>query len=163
MNLHTEVEDRLLSSLLCPEAFCLDLQGGDARSVLEELVGSLGRAGAFPEGSAPGVLGKVLEREELGTTGIGQGIAIPHGKHLDVKSVVGTIGVSQSGIDFNSLDGKPVHVVLLLIAPPDARVAHLQALQAASNVLRDPLTARHIQQSASVQEIVEAISDAEAA
>jgi PTS system nitrogen regulatory IIA component len=163
MTLHTEVEDGSLAGLLCPEAFCLDLQGTDARSVLEEMVGALGRAGSFPAEAAAAVLDKVLERELLGTTGIGQGIAIPHGKHLDVASVVGTIGISRAGVEFNSLDGKPVHVILLLIAPPDARVAHLQALQAASNVLRDPLTARHIQQSSGTQEIIETIVDAESA
>ncbi len=163
MTLPTEVEDRSLAALLCPDAFCLDLQGTDAKSVLGEMVESLGQAGAFPAGAAPAVLEKVLERELLGTTGIGQGIAIPHGKHLEVTSVVGAIGVSQAGIDFNSLDGKPVHVVLLLIAPPDARVAHLQALQAASNVLRDPLTARHIEQSPGVEEVMETIIEAEAA
>ena len=128
MTLPTEVEDRSLSSLLCPDAFCLDLKGTDAKSVLGELVDSLGQAGAFPAESASAVLEKVMERELLGTTGIGQGIAIPHGKHLEVNSVIGAIGVSRAGVDFNSLDGKPVHVVLLLIAPPDARVAHLQAL-----------------------------------
>ncbi len=163
MTLHTEVQDGSLAGLLCPEAFCLDLQGTDAKTVLGELVDALARAGAFPEGASAAVLDRVLERELLGTTGIGQGIAIPHGTHLDVNSVVGTIGISRAGIDFNSLDGKPVHVVLLLIAPPDARVAHLQALQAASNVLRDPLTARHIQQSSGTQEILETIVDAEAA
>lgn len=163
MTLPTEVEDRSLSSLLCPDAFCLDLQGTDAKSVLGELVESLGHAGAFSAESAPAVLDKVMERELLGTTGIGQGIAIPHGKHLEVSSVIGAIGVSQAGVDFNSLDGKPVHVVLLLIAPPDARVAHLQALQAASNVLRDPLTARHIEQSKGVEEVMETIVDAESA
>lgn len=163
MTLHTEIEDRSLTSLLCSEAFCLDLQGTDAKSVLSELVEALGRVGAFPESSAAVVLEKILEREQLGTTGIGQGIAIPHGKHLEVGTVVGTIGVSREGIEFNSLDGKPVHVVLLLIAPPDARVAHLQALQSASNVLRNPLTARHIQQSPGIPEILETIAEAEAA
>lgn len=163
MTLPTEVEDRSLASLLCPDAFCLELQGMDAKSVLGELVDALGKAGAFAAESATLVLDKVLEREQLGTTGIGQGIAIPHGKHPEVNSVVGTIGVSQAGIDFNSLDGKPVHVVLLLIAPPDARVAHLQALQAASNVLRDPLTARHIEQSPGIPEIMETIVEAESA
>ncbi|MBI1312096.1 PTS sugar transporter subunit IIA [bacterium] len=163
MTLHTEVEDRSLTSLLCSNAFCLELQGTDAKSVLGELVSGFVRAGIISESSEAAVLEKVLEREQLGTTGIGQGIAIPHGKHLDVTSVVGTIGISRAGIEFNSLDGKPVHVVLLLIAPPDARVAHLQALQAASNVLREPLTARHIQQSSSIEEILETITDAEGA
>ncbi|MHC4876352.1 MAG: PTS sugar transporter subunit IIA [Planctomycetota bacterium] len=163
MTLHTEVEDRSLSSLLCSDAFCMDLQGTTTETVLEELVSGLGKAGAFPETAQASVLDKVLEREQLGTTGIGHGIAIPHGKHLDVNSVIGTIGVSQAGVDFCSLDGKPVHVVLMIVAPPDARAAHLQALQAASNVLRNPLTAKHILQASSIDEIMETVVEAEQA
>jgi len=81
---------------------------------------------------------KILsERENLGSTGIGQGIAVPHGKVEGLDKLVAVLGISKKGIDFNSLDGEPVYIFFLLVAPKDAAGPHLKALARISRILRD--------------------------
>ena len=67
-----------------------------------------------------------MKREELGSTGIGRGVAVPHTKHPSVDRLIGTVGVSQEGIDFQSLDGEKVHLFFLLVSPPDRPGDHLR-------------------------------------
>lgn len=78
------------------------------------------------------------EREKLGSTGIGDGIAIPHGKLRQVNELICAFGRSREGVDFSSLDGRPVHLFFLLIAPENAAATHLKALARISRILRDP-------------------------
>ncbi|MBI5445185.1 MAG: PTS sugar transporter subunit IIA, partial [Deltaproteobacteria bacterium] len=84
--------------------------------------------------SAVGVL---LDREKLGSTGIGEGIAIPHGKLRELDRVVGVFGRSRPGVDFDSMDGAPVHLLFLLLAPEASASSHLKALARISRLLRD--------------------------
>ena len=78
-----------------------------------------------------------MAREALGSTAIGQGIAIPHGKCEYVKKLVGCLGISKQGIQFDSLDGEPAHIFFLLIAPGDSAGPHLKALARISRLLKD--------------------------
>ena len=79
----------------------------------------------------------LLEREALGSTGIGQGVAIPHGKAGSVSRVVGAVGISRAGMDFDALDGEPVHIFFLLVAPEDSAGPHLKALARISRLLKE--------------------------
>jgi len=81
------------------------------------------------------IVESVLNREELGSTGIGNSVAVPHAKHASIKSSVGAMAVSQCGIDFSSLDRQPVHLVFLLVSPPDQPQEHLLALERISQYL----------------------------
>lgn len=79
----------------------------------------------------------LLEREKLGSTGIGEGVAIPHGKSKDVKRLLASFGRSLPGVDFQSMDGKPAHLFFLLVAPENSAGIHLKALARISRLLKD--------------------------
>ena len=101
----------------------------------------------------------ILKREDLGTTGIGRGVAVPHTKHPSVDKLVGTVAVSQEGIDFDSLDGDPVHLFFLLVSPPDQPGQHLRALENISRQLRDDAFCRELKAAkapADIQHLLEA-------
>jgi mannitol/fructose-specific phosphotransferase system IIA component (Ntr-type) len=84
---------------------------------------------------------------ELGSTGIGRGVAVPHTKHASVHELVGAVAVSDQGVDFDSLDGEKVHLLFLLISPPDRPGDHLRALENISRQLRDDTFCRFLKQS----------------
>jgi PTS system nitrogen regulatory IIA component len=113
-----------------------DLKGGTKEEVLTELVSALKDAGLVQDvGQAVGV---ILEREKLGSTGIGDGVAIPHGKMKGLNRILCVFGRSKEGIDFDAVDGKPVHIFFLLLAPEDSAGLHIQMLSRISRILRDP-------------------------
>lgn len=121
---------------ILPEAaIAADLRGASKLEVLQELAGVLA---AQHDGIDAGHLVEVLlEREKLGSTAIGEGIAIPHGKLPRIGVVVAAFGRSRPGVDFNSLDGNPTKIFFLLVAPEDSSGAHLKALARVSRLLRD--------------------------
>jgi len=90
-----------------------------------------------PDMDCSGVVDVLLEREKLGSTGIGEGIAIPHGKMASLEKLIVSFGRSSRGIDFDSLDGKPVHLFFLLMAPENSAGQHLKALAKISRMLKD--------------------------
>ena len=113
-----------------------NLKGGTKEEVLTELVSALKNAGLVQDvGQAVGV---ILEREKLGSTGIGDGVAIPHGKMKGLNSILCVFGRSKEGIDFDAVDGKPVNIFFLLLAPEDSAGLHIQMLSRISRILRDP-------------------------
>ena len=114
-----------------------DLNADDKPTVIRELVDSLAAAGAIAENDVPGIVSAIMKREELGSTGIGRGVAVPHTKHASVERLVGTVGVSSEGVDFNSLDGDKVQLLFLLVSPPDRPGDHLRALENVVRCMRD--------------------------
>jgi PTS system nitrogen regulatory IIA component len=112
-----------------------DLAGKTKLDVLNELSEVVARAhSTIPQAKLVEVL---LEREKLGSTAIGEGIAIPHGKLPYLEGVVAAFGRSREGVDFNSLDGGPTRLFFLLVAPEDSSGAHLKALARVSRLLRN--------------------------
>lgn len=110
-----------------------DLKSKDKKGVLEELVTPL----VETTGIDQAVLVKVLiERERLGSTGIGGGIGIPHGKLDELKSIALGFGISRSGVDFESMDGKPTHIFFLLLTPENSTGLHLKLLARISRLLK---------------------------
>lgn len=105
--------------------------------VIRELVGLLVRSGAVKEREVGKLVQTLLKRESLGSTGIGQGVAIPHGKCDCVTKLVAAFGVSRGGVNFDALDGEPVYLFFLLMAPEDAAGPHLKALARVSRLLKD--------------------------
>lgn len=130
-----------------------DISADDKPGVIRELVESLAKAGAVAAAEAAGIIAAIMKREELGSTGIGRGVAVPHTKHKSVDKLIGTVGISHHGVDFNSLDGEKVHLFFLLISPHDRPVDHLRALENISRQLRDETFCRFLKQSHAPSEI----------
>ncbi len=114
-----------------------DLKAATKEEVISELVDLLIKNGDIKKGQKAKVVEVLMAREALGSTAIGQGIAIPHGKTDCVDKLIGCLGVSKAGIDFDSLDGEPAHIFFLLVAPVDSAGPHLKALARISRLLKD--------------------------
>lgn len=122
-----------LRDILKTSAVKIDLQSTEKEDILKELVAQIGDEIKDQKK----ILKILVERESLGSTGIGQGIAVPHGKTEDIGKLVAALGISKKGVDFNSLDGEPVYIFFLLIAPKASAGPHLKALARISRILRD--------------------------
>ena len=138
-----------------------DIQADDKPAVIHELVASLAASGAISQDQVTGIVAAIMKREELGSTGIGRGVAVPHTKHASVERLVGTVGVSAVGVDFNSLDGDKVHLFFLLVSPPDRPGDHLRALENISRQLRDETFCRFLKQARSPRDIQQLLEEAD--
>jgi PTS system nitrogen regulatory IIA component len=126
-----------LMDFLHERAVTTDVKAQQKNDVIQELVSLLVSAGSVKERDAGRLVQILLKRESLGSTGIGQGVAIPHGKCDCVRELVAAFGVSRAGVNFDSLDGEPVHLFFLLVAPEDSAGPHLKALARISRLLKD--------------------------
>src|SRR5215468_7896304 len=142
-----------MSDFVVREAINPQLKASTKEAVIREMVEGLRAAGYFKGGDTEDVVKAILKRELLGSTGIGRGVAIPHTKHPSVDRLVGTIAVSRGGVPFESLDGEPVHVFVMLISPQDRPGDHLRALENVSRRLRDEGFIKALQQAKSREEI----------
>ena len=134
-----------------------ELKATSKRAVLAELSEVLRRD---TEGLPPGAMVDVLlEREKLGSTGIGDGIAIPHGKLKNLDRLMISFGRSRQGIDFDAIDGRPVHLFFLLMAPESSTGQHLKALAKISRMLKDPEFRNGLMTAASAEEIYRKIAE----
>jgi PTS system fructose-specific IIC component/PTS system nitrogen regulatory IIA component len=126
----------LLSEVFLPEFIRTDLEASGKNDLFEEMVDHFCHVTNL--GIKSDILTALKNRESQMSTGIQNGIAIPHGKTMAVDKVYGVLGVSKKGIDYDSLDGKPVHLILMILAPPVEAEAHLSLLQRMANMLRNP-------------------------
>ena len=122
-----------LLEYLPKEAVLADLKARDKKSVLEELAAPVAEIAGVKSADLVQVL---MERERLGTTGIGNGIGIPHGKMKHLDSLVIGFGLSRTGIDFESMDARPTHIFFLLAAPENSTELHLKILARISKILK---------------------------
>src|SRR5881396_889877 len=106
-----------MSDFVIREAINPELTASTKEGVIREMIESLRQAGYFKAGETEDIIKAVLKRELLGSTGIGRGVAIPHTKHSSVDRLIGTVAVSRVGVPFESLDGEPVFVFVMLISP----------------------------------------------
>jgi fructose-specific phosphotransferase system IIA component len=143
------------------DAIRAELTAEDKEAVIREMVQSLVTAGKIETGEAENIVKAILKREELGSTGIGRGVAVPHAKHPSVDRLVGTVAVSHEGVDFNSLDGERVQLFFLLISPPDRPGDHLRALENISRQLRDDTFCRFLKKARSAEEIEQLLDEAD--
>ena len=99
------------------DSVIVDLQATGKEEAIREMVGSLHRAGKLGNDDLESVIRAILGREELGSTGIGQGVAVPHTRHPTLHRLIGTVALSRRGVDFAALDGEPVDIFFLLVSP----------------------------------------------
>ncbi len=131
---------KILDSLK-EESIISELNATDKKGVLEKLTDPVAKASGVSQEEMIRVL---LERERLGSTGIGGGIAIPHGKLKSLESLLVGFGRSHKGVDFEALDGKPAHLFFLLMAPENSTGAHLRMLARISRLLKDSTFKRRL-------------------
>ncbi|MDR1784522.1 MAG: PTS sugar transporter subunit IIA [Endomicrobium sp.] len=144
-----------IMDFLDQDSIIVDLKAYDKKSAIIELVEVLKNRKKVKK--VDEVIGVVLEREKLGSTGIGQGVAIPHGKTDALQEQIGVLGISQKGIEFNSLDGEPVHIIFLLLGPVDVMGEHLKALSRISRLFKDKFLRQAIRNAVTAEEIVKII------
>jgi PTS system nitrogen regulatory IIA component len=120
--------------VLHKEAIITDLKALDKKGVLEELVEPVARIAGLKHDNLVRVL---MERERLGSTGIGEGIGIPHGKLKDLDSLILGFGLSRKGVDFEAMDGQPTHIFFLLVTPENSTGLHLKLLARISRILKN--------------------------
>jgi len=142
-----------MSDFVVKEAIIPDLKATTKEGVIREMVESLKTASQFKAGDPEDTIKAILKRELLGSTGIGRGVAIPHTKHTSVERLVGTVAISRNGVGFDSLDGEPVHVFVLLVSPQDRPGDHLRALENVSRTLRDDGFVRALRSAATREQI----------
>ena len=129
--------------------------------VIRELVGLLAKAGSIKERDVAKLVQILMKRESLGSTGIGQGVAIPHGKADCVDRLVAAFGVSRSGVSFDALDGEPVTLFFLLVAPEDSAGPHLKALARISRLLKDRYFRESLREAKDERQVVRIIQQEE--
>lgn len=134
-----------------------ELQGTDKRSVLKELSGLL--VEPCQVASAEELLQVLLDREKLGSTGIGEGIAIPHGRLKKLKNFLVSFGRSMKGVDFDSIDRKPSQLFFLVMAPENSAVDNLKLLGRIVTLLKDPSFKRRLMGAPSQKELFQIISE----
>lgn len=137
--------------LLDPSDVIVSLASSDREGVLAEFADCVTKR--YPEALGDNLLQLLLERESLGSTGIGDGIAIPHCKSPTLKAPVLLFGRSESGVDFHAIDAKPVRLFFLLIAPEGAVGIHLKLLARISRLLKKPMVREQLIEAVSAEEI----------
>jgi nitrogen PTS system EIIA component len=136
------------------------IRGTTRDEVLAELSARLAADGAIPD--PRDLAGRLLDRERIGCTGLGQGIAIPHCKLRDLREVVVALATTSMPVDFGAADGRPIDLVVLVASPADAPAAHLQALARISRLLRVPGFADALRGAGSREELLGVLRSVEA-
>lgn len=132
-----------------------DLQSETKKDVLIELVGALKKVNLIKNEQE--VVNVIFEREKLGSTGIGDGVAIPHGKLKGIRRIMCVFGRSIHGVDFDSIDQKPAHTFFLLLAPENSASLHLKMLSRISKLLRDPSFRKRLMELSDAHDIYRSI------
>jgi PTS system nitrogen regulatory IIA component len=146
-----------ITDMLRPEFVLDDLAVTGKRDALTELTRVFAMAGIKVDPEA--MLPVLLEREKLGSTGIGDGIAIPHGKIEGLDGMLVSFGRSRAGIGFDAMDGQPVHLFFLLMAPENSVGLHLKALAKISRMLKDPAFRKSLREAQTREDLFRIISE----
>jgi len=141
-----------VTTFLKREFIIEELKATTKEAALAELASLLRQAGS-PDDHRDEMVKVLMARERLGSTGIGDGIAIPHGKISGIADLMIAIGRSSRGVDFNAMDGKPVHLFFLLMAPENSSGQHLKVLARISRLLKDNILRNHLMEARSPEEI----------
>lgn len=149
------------SDFIVKDSIRAQIESTDKEGVIREMTAALKEADAVAENQFDSIVEAVLKREELGSTGIGRGVAVPHTKHPTVEQLCGTVAVSQSGVEFDSLDGEKVNLLFLLVSPPDRPGDHLRALENISRQLRDDSFCNFLKQSKTPEDIWQLLVEAD--
>ena len=148
-----------LLEILSSETTIVGLEGNSKEEIIEELVDCLDASNAISDRDK--VLQAVVEREKIMSTGIGDGIAIPHGKSDAVQRLVAALGTHRRGVDFEALDGEPAFVFFLLVSPANVSGPHIKALARISRLLKNDEFKKSLIEASAPEEVLEAIAEEE--
>jgi nitrogen PTS system EIIA component len=146
---------------IAPSSVLDDIEATTKKDALVEMVDALVRTSQIRAETRNSIIKTLLAREELGSTGIGQGVAIPHAKHPSIKKIVGLFARSREGVEFDALDGEPVFLFFLLLSNHDPASKHLESLAYISKHLRDENFCRFLRTARDTQEIIELLAEAD--
>ena len=150
-----------ITDLIPKKAILADLKGKDKKSVIQELVQAAKKAHEGEKFSVPEIVEAIVAREKVGSTGLGGGVGIPHAKLPEVNGVVGAFGRVLPGIDFAAVDGEPVQLVFLVLAPPSKNEQYLAALQKVMSALKRPNFTKFLRSAKAVKDIEEIFREVE--
>jgi mannitol/fructose-specific phosphotransferase system IIA component (Ntr-type) len=148
------------------EFFCFDslvpvLNSNDRNGSIEELVGKLAEGGYLGKIAPEKITKAIIQREDDASTGIGKGVAVPHVKFPGIKKAIATVGNTDIGIDFSSLDKQPVYSVIVLISPEDNPDMHLQSMEQVFKLLQNDKCRKFLRQAKTSEQIKEVLIDFE--
>jgi len=144
-----------IAEILQEQCGVADIRGKTKREIITELVEALAKARLVKD--VEPVVNVVMDREKLGSTGIGNGVAVPHGKLKNINNIMCAFGRSQNGVDFDAVDRAPVHIFFLVLAPEDSASLHLKVLSRITKILRDQSLRKKIIKLTKVRELYTSI------
>ncbi|OQX62749.1 MAG: PTS fructose transporter subunit IIA [Desulfococcus sp. 4484_241] len=145
-----------LLDVLRKETVLVNMEAQDKKGVLEELTMPAAKISNIDHSKLVRML---MERERLGTTGIGGGIGIPHGKLKELDTVILCVGLSKKGVDFDAMDGKPVHIFFLLFTPEGSTELHLMLLSKISKLLKNEIFKQRLLEAQDADAVLEVIEE----
>ena len=145
-----------ISDLLAPDAVIPALKVQNKKLLLQELASRAALQTSLPEKR---IVETLIERERLGTTGVGQGIAIPHGRMMEVPRITGVFARLEGGLDYEAVDSQPVDLVFMLLAPENSGADHLKALARVSRLLRNQKLCEKLRAASSAEAIYAILTD----
>jgi len=150
-----------LTDLIPKKAIILDLKAKDKKGAIHELVQAARKAHENEKFNVADIVEAIVAREKTGSTGIGDGIGIPHAKVEGVKDVIGAFGRIQPGLDFSSVDGQPVQLIFLILAPPSQNDAYLQILRKVMAAMKKQNFVKFLKTVKAVKDIEEVFREVE--
>jgi len=150
-----------LTEIIGRNAIIDNLQSVTKEDVIREIIEHLAGIKKVQADAQKKVIRALMDRERLGSTGVGRGVAVPHAKHDSVEGLLGALGRSKKGITFDSLDGEPVGLVFLLLSSKDQTGRHLEALSHISRLLRDDLFCRFLRNAKDAGELWELLQESD--
>ena len=151
-----------LIDVLTEDCVFAELNAQDRDGVIKELLDKLVNCGRISKDKEQVILKALIDREELGSTAIGNGVAIPHAKIEVVDNIIAAFGISHKGVDFNALDGEKVYLFFLLIAPSESAGPHLKVLARITRLLRDKNFREILMKAKSKEEAIKLIEEEDA-
>jgi len=148
-----------LADYLCRDAVCMDLAARQRDDAIRALLNALVESGHLSADELGGLLRAILDREALGSTAIGRGLAVPHARWQGLDGVLVCFGYSRAGVAFNALDGEPVHQIFLVVAPKGEADEYLNVMQRITRLVRNSDFRRFVAAAKTEKDLVELISE----
>lgn len=150
-----------LPDFISRKAIVPKLKAKDKKGAIQELVQAMKKAYDGERFSSSELVEAIIQREKIGSTGVGRGVGVPHAKLEGVKNVIGAFGRSPAGLDFEAVDGEPVHLVFLILAPPSKGEAYLKALQKIMTAIKRPNFLKFLKAAKAAKDIDEIFREVE--